>query len=143
MDERTAQADRLLGALIGLARAVSKQGKTPDTDGVLLSGLQALNSRAAEPTLRAETDKAHAEKDRIAPECALCAMPCGSTADGDMQAVWNAREPVREKKAALLQAACAAVQRLGPDEDGERREAAISLFLLHNQFIRILFVILY
>ena len=27
--------------------------------------------------------------------------------------------------AALLQAACAAVQRLGPDEDGERREAAM------------------
>ena len=107
MDEHTAQADLLLGALIGLARAVSKQGKTPDTDGVLLSGLQALNSRAAEPTLRAETDKTHAEKDRIAPECALCAMPCGSTADGDMQAVWNAREPVRAKKAALLQAACA------------------------------------
>ena len=75
MDERRAQADLLLGALIGLARAVSKQGKTPDTDGVLLSGLQAVNSRAAEPTLRAETDKTHAEKDRIAPECALCAMP--------------------------------------------------------------------
>ena len=107
MDERTAQADRLLGALIGLARAVSKQGKTPDTDGVLLSGLQALNSRAAEPALRAETDKAHAEKDRIAPECALCAMPCGSTADGD------------------LQAACAAALRLGQDEDGEKREAAM------------------
>ena len=125
MDEHTAQADRLLGALIGLARAVSKQGKTPDTDGVLLSGLQALNSRAAEPTLRAETDKTHAEKDHIAPECALCAMPCGSTADGDMQAVWNAREPVRAKKAALLQAACAAAQRLRPDENGERREAAM------------------
>ena len=89
MDERTAQADRLLGALIGLARAVSKQGKTPDTDGVLLSGLQALNSRAAEPTLRAETDKTHAEKDRIA------------------------------------QAACAAAQRLRPDENGEKREAAM------------------
>lgn len=29
MDERTAQADRLLGALIGLARAVSKQGRRP------------------------------------------------------------------------------------------------------------------
>ena len=81
---------------------------------------------AAEPTLRAETDKTHAEKDtRIAPECALCAMPCGSTADGDMQAVWNAREPVRARKAALLQAACAAVQRLRPDEDGEKREAAM------------------
>lgn len=52
-------------------------------------------------------------------------MPCGSTADGDMQAVWNAREPVRARKAALLQAACAAVQRLGQDEDGEKREAAM------------------
>lgn len=46
---------------------------------------------------------AHAEKNRIAPDCAYCAMPCGSTSDLDFGTVRNAREAVRKQKFAITE----------------------------------------
>ena len=41
------RGDALLSALVGLVRAASKQGKTPETDAVLLRGLCALGAPEA------------------------------------------------------------------------------------------------
>ncbi|MFR3177171.1 MAG: hypothetical protein ACLTNS_13065 [Acutalibacteraceae bacterium] len=123
------RGDALLSALVGLVRAASKQGKTPETDAVLLRGLCALGAPEAEQ--RAAAEAAHAEKNRIVPDCARCAMPCGSTADGDMQAAWSARGPVRAEKAALLAAIrTAAPALLGGVQAGTARESA--LLALHR-----------
>lgn len=112
------RGDALLSALVGLVRAASKQGKTPETDAALLRGLCALGAPEAEQ--RAAAEAAHAEKNRIVPDCARCAMPCGSTADGDMQAAWSAQEPVRAEKAALLAAIRTARRRAGRHAAGKR-----------------------
>ena len=67
------QRDRLLGALIGLARATVNEPKTEDTDHVLAAGLrQAARADAAEDALRRMQDIVETEKYRVAPNCATC-----------------------------------------------------------------------
>lgn len=74
------QRDRLLGALIGLARATVNEPKTEDTDHVLAAGLrQAAKADAAEDALRRMQDIVETEKHRVAPNCATCTMRCGNT----------------------------------------------------------------
>ena len=57
------QRDRLLGALIGLARATVNEPKTEDTDHVLAAGLrQAARADTAEDALRRMQDIVETEK---------------------------------------------------------------------------------
>ena len=74
--------DALLGALVGVVRAEQKNAKTVETDRVLFEGFAAL-AEDDETALQNMLACAHAEKNRIAPDCAYCAMPCGSTSDLD------------------------------------------------------------
>ena len=90
----------LLGAMIGLVRAVSKNGKTENTDKLLASGIEAI--RAGKET-SALCEAIREEKFMVVPNCRYCAMPCGSTADADMESIWNAREAVFEAKEANLE----------------------------------------
>lgn len=94
--------DALLGALVGVVRAEQKNAKTAETDKVLLEGFAALE-KEDEAALEVMLERAHAEKNRIAPDCAFCAMPCGSTSDLDFRTVRNAREAVWEKKFAIVE----------------------------------------
>ena len=73
---------------------------------------EAVKMAMAEKAALAEDDEtalqnmlacAHAEKNRIAPDCAYCAMPCGSTSDLDFGTVRNAREAVRKQKFAITE----------------------------------------
>ena len=80
--------DALLGALVGLARATTSEPKTDDTDEVL-----------------------NAEKHRVAPGCASCAMPCGNTNDYDLARLWAAPETIRTLKLQMLSAAFALAQK--------------------------------
>lgn len=94
--------DALLGALVGVVRAEQKNAKTAETDGVLFEGFAAL-AEDDETALQNMLACAHAEKNRIAPDCAYCAMPCGSTSDLDFGTVRNAREAVRKQKFAITE----------------------------------------
>ena len=59
------QRDRLLGALIGLARATVNEPKTEDTDHVLAAGLrQAARADTAEDALHRMQDIVETEKHR-------------------------------------------------------------------------------
>lgn len=79
------QRDTLLGALVGLARSTVNEPKTEDTDRVLAAGLRlAADPEAAESSLLRMTDIVEAEKHRVAPNCAACAMPCGNTSNYDL-----------------------------------------------------------
>ena len=74
------QRDTLLGALVGLARSTVNESKTEDTDRILAAGLRlAADPKAAESALLRLTDIVEAEKHRVAPNCAACAMICGSS----------------------------------------------------------------
>lgn len=95
--------DALLGALVGVVRAEQKNAKTDQTDAVLFEGFAALADIRDEAALGKMSERAHNEKNRIAPGCAFCAMPCGSTSDLDFGTVRNTREAVREKKFAITE----------------------------------------
>ena len=83
------QRDALLGALVGLARSTVNEPKTEDTDRVLAAGLRlAAEPNAVESALLRMTDIVEAEKHRVAPNCAACAMPCGNTSNYDLVRLW-------------------------------------------------------
>ena len=85
------QRDALLGALVGLARSTVNEPKTEDTDRILAAGLRlAADPEAAESALLRMTDIVEAEKHRVAPNCAACAMPCGNTSNYDLARLWGA-----------------------------------------------------
>ena len=89
------QRDTLLGALVGLARSTVNEPKTEDTD-----------REAAESALLRMTDIVEAEKHRVAPNCAACAMPCGNTSNYDLARLWGAPAEICALKVRLLSAVC-------------------------------------
>lgn len=98
------QGDRIVSALIGLAGACSNNSKTEATDALVRTALAFLpgspeGNEAAEDTL---VTAIRAEKDRIAPGCAVCPNPCGNTSDYDMRRLDRANEGVRCAKRKLI-----------------------------------------
>lgn len=86
---------KVLSALIGLCGAVSNNGKTENTDRVVL---EAILSQEPEKAVR----RIHEEKYKISPDCASCATPCGNTSDGDLSR-WNeAPEHIRRLKEEVM-----------------------------------------
>ena len=100
----TGEKARLAGALIGLARAAegNEDLLTEDTGALLMRALLAAASETDPEVLDRLIDLVHAEKNRIVPDCALCADPCGRTRDYDMQELLQEREEIRSLKAAIL-----------------------------------------
>ena len=96
--------DELTGALIGLAKSCGNNPKTEDTTGILIEGLftTITNVNFNDETLREMIAKVHAEKQRIVPNCATCASPCGNTSDYEMKKLWNADEDIRSLKSLIL-----------------------------------------
>ena len=86
---------KILSALIGLCGAVSNNGKTENTDRVVL---EAILSKEPEDAVR----RIHEEKYKISPDCASCPAPCGNTSDGDLSR-WNeAPEHIRRLKEEVM-----------------------------------------
>lgn len=81
--------EKLLGALIGLARACENNPKTENTDGVVVEILAACagQKEISEGTFAGLLDKIQEEKDTVSPGCASCACPCGNTAAYDMSRI--------------------------------------------------------
>ena len=124
--------DELLGALVGLARAAASEPKTADTDEVLNAGLcRAAQPDASEEKLRRMLAIVRAEKQRVAPNCASCAMPCGNTADYDLTLLWNAPEPILSLKLQMLSAA-AALARKRPSGDAQTAVYQVLFTLAEN-----------
>ena len=97
--------DELTGALIGLARATGNEAETSeDTWRVMIEGLftTVTNVNFNENTIREQIDRVHAEKARLAPDCAARPSACGRTEDYDMERLWTAQEDVRSLKALIL-----------------------------------------
>ena len=88
---------KILSALIGLCGAVSNNGKTENTDRLVLD---AILSKEPEDAVR----RIHEEKYRISPDCASCPAPCGNTSDGDLSRWDEAPESVRKQKEEVMDA---------------------------------------
>ncbi len=97
--------DELTGALIGLARAADTAPAVSDaTWQVMAEGLAAplTNGGLDAAALLALIDRVHGEKFNVVPDCAVCASPCGRTADYDMANIRNAPAEIRTLKTRIL-----------------------------------------
>lgn len=74
---------RLLGALIGLARTTYSDHHSPELIAVMLDVLAADDSASKNEILTLH-QRILAQKRLYAPNCADCASPCGRTADFDL-----------------------------------------------------------
>ena len=97
--------DELTGALIGLARAsVNATGVNDGTWRIIIEGTAATAAdvNADEAAVNEMLDRVHAEKLRLAPDCATCSVSCGRTADYDMEKLRSEDENVRNLKSLIL-----------------------------------------
>ena len=98
--------DKLIGALIGLARAAegNEDMVSSSTDKAVLEGLMSAVADADidDETITALIAQAQEEKRRLVPNCFFCASPCGRTNDYDMQELWTADEDIRSLKSLIL-----------------------------------------
>lgn len=95
------QGDRIISALIGLVGAVSNNGKTKETDGVIREVFLRLPDAGREEET---VEKIHAEKFTIALDCATCLNPCGNTSDYDMTKFYGADAKIIAAKRELIEA---------------------------------------
>ena len=97
--------DELTGAMVGLSRATDGgMQATPEVWHLMIEGLftTVTNVNFNEKTIRELIGRVHAEKARLAPDCAGCAAPCGRTSDYDMNLLWSADEDIRSLKSLIL-----------------------------------------
>ena len=89
--EILALQDELTGALIGLARSCGNNPKTENTDEIIIEGLvhTITNSNTGAAALKAMIEKVREEKNTVAPDCAVCAAPCGNTSEYDVSNIWK------------------------------------------------------
>lgn len=102
---------KLLGALVGLARASESKGIVESAGIALVDGLSMVYGDLAQndgcatessPAVTQMIEKLHVEKAIMAPDCAACQYPCGRTADYDMAETLEASEALRNAKLELL-----------------------------------------
>lgn len=98
--------EKLLGALIGLARATDGNEHliTPSSTAVLVDGLLAAvgNDGADSTALHALLHRVETKKRSMVPNCFECACPCERTSDYDLSRLHNAGEETRRLKYRLL-----------------------------------------
>ncbi len=97
--------DELTGALVGLARAADTAPAVSDaTWQVMIEALAAPldNGMPDAAALLALIDRVHTEKFNVVPDCAVCASPCGRTADYDIANIRNAPDDIRTLKTRIL-----------------------------------------
>lgn len=95
---------KTLSALVGLAGAVSNNGKTDNTDTIVRQALLRINTEDG-------SEQIHREKFKISPSCETCPSPCGNTSDYPMEkfAVSSAdQQAIREQVLEELQRIAAA-----------------------------------
>ena len=98
--------DKLLGALIGLAKSTANTAPVESTLETLVDGLALLyrekenlcvqddaNNSALNCELARMTDRVHEEKFKLVPDCALCQSPCGNTSDYDASLFRKSQAP--------------------------------------------------
>lgn len=103
----------LIGALVGLVRCIDSSTPEGQTLALIRSGIFLLDG--TEQARKAMTDRLHAEKARLVPDCAFCPHPCGRHDDGDWDAVEHGDPQVYAAKSAILEQVKALAHQ--PDSD--------------------------
>ena len=97
--------DKIISALIGLVRACNNNPKTADTDSLVIKALAfpLLCPEYDDKSLCEIVDEIYAEKNLVAPGCAVCTAPCGNTSDFDMHRIYEADDVIRKVKLRILE----------------------------------------
>ena len=101
--------DKLAGALIGLARATegNEHAISDSTSSAMIEGLFILkNEPFDDEKLLVTMKKVEVEKQKLVPDCFLCACPCGRTNDYDLALLWHSDEDIRSLKLSILSGIC-------------------------------------
>ena len=93
------QGEQIISALIGLVGAVSNNGKTEQTDGVIRKAFSQIRNGGNEQEI---VEAVHREKFAISPDCVACKNPCGNTSDYDMDRFHEASESIQNRKLELI-----------------------------------------
>ena len=99
--------EKIISALVGLAGASGSNGKTPNTDLIVMNALISCYSEDAENTV---ADAIINEKYIISPNCRTCPSPCGNTSDYDMEKFHKNKELKALKEELIKEAAAFAVR---------------------------------
>ena len=96
--------DELTGALIGLARAAGAGVPNDVIRKLITEGLftTVTNVNFNEESIKTLSGRVRAEKNKLVPQCAACASPCGNADEYDMSKIWNADEDIRSLKSLIL-----------------------------------------
>lgn len=99
--------DELTGALIGLARATNGDAHLHPMDStwnIIVEGLftTVTNVSFNDSSIQELIGRAHAEKEKLVPQCHGCGSSCGRNNDYDMARLWNADEDIRSLKSLIL-----------------------------------------
>lgn len=100
--------DKLLGALVGLARASEGKELLPEAREAMLLGL-AYSRIDTCPTATEKYDctdlisRLHEARLLMSPDCAACKCPCGRTDDYDMEEVYHSSDSLKEAKLQLFE----------------------------------------
>ena len=101
------QEDKIISVLIGLVGACGSNPKTENTDHLVLKSLAHSFCRNSDAdAVQGVIDEIRAEKNIIAPGCALCETPCGNTSDYDMSRIYDAEDEIRKAKLDILSELC-------------------------------------
>ena len=95
------RSDEIISALIGLVGACSSNPKTENTDSVIVRAL-AFSGREDDGAVQEIVSEIRSEKNKVAPNCAVCQTPCGNTSDYDMSRIYTAREEIRDLKFRII-----------------------------------------
>lgn len=95
--------DRLIGELIGLARATEGNEHliSDSSTAVILEALTAVNTLDAE-SLESMLRKVEAEKRKMVPNCFCCASPCGRTNACDLKMLQQEEPYTQIRKQQIL-----------------------------------------
>lgn len=110
-------SNKIIGALIGLARACENNPETENTAATVKSALAACaDGVVSDEACQLILDGIYAEKNTVAPNCALCANPCGNTADYDMAKIMGDKSEIGAIKRRLL-AECGRMAKRGAETE--------------------------
>lgn len=107
--QNNALRDRLIGELIGLARATEGNEHliTPSTNRTTEEVLCAVGTDAQTHRLQQLLEQVDGEKRKMVPMCYQCAASCGRTNGYDMAALAEAAAEIRQLKLQILKTICA------------------------------------
>ncbi len=80
---------RIISVLIGLVGACGNNPKTEATDSLIIKALAFVPSGGERQysEINSLIEELRAEKNKIAPGCAICQNPCGNTSDYDVELI--------------------------------------------------------